>query len=87
MRLNSRAFLESAANDAHIKDTWLEGEREPDRAHRQSGSPLNAAIVAGQGSLARGRCNTLARFFGNRLLCQAASATAPLPSGLRSRRW
>jgi DNA polymerase-3 subunit alpha len=69
MRLNSRAFLETAPHDKpHLRLAWLADETEglivlsggPD-------GPLDAAIVAGQGALAAGRCEALQRLFGDRL--------------------
>ena len=69
MRLNSRAFLETSTNERpHLKLAWLEGETEglialtggPD-------GPLDAALAAGQGHLARERCEALERLFGDRL--------------------
>jgi DNA polymerase-3 subunit alpha len=69
MRLNSRAFLETPANEPpHVKLAWLEGETEGLIALTGGpGGPLDAAIVAGQGSLAGTRCETLAKLFGDRL--------------------
>jgi len=69
MRLNSRAFLETPPNEPpHIKLSWLEAEA--DALIALSGGPsgpLDAAIVAGQGSLAATRCAGLLRLFGDRL--------------------
>jgi DNA polymerase-3 subunit alpha len=69
MRLNSRAFLETAPNDhPHVTLAWLESESEGLIALTGGpGGPLDTAIVAGQGSLAKGRCDALARLFGDRL--------------------
>src|SRR5262252_85367 len=69
MRLNSRAFLETAPNEPpHLRLAWLEGETEGLIALTGGpGGPLNAAIVAGQGHLAELRCEALARLFGDRL--------------------
>src|SRR5262245_2803917 len=69
MRLNSRAFLETPPNEQpHLKLAWLEGETEGLVALTGGpGGPLDAAIVAGQGNLAGGRCEALARLFGDRL--------------------
>jgi DNA polymerase-3 subunit alpha len=69
MRLNSRAFLETPPNEQpHLKLAWLEGETDGLIALTGGpGGPLDAAIVAGQGSLAGGRCDTLVRLFGDRL--------------------
>ena len=61
MRLNSRAFLETAPNEKpHLKLAWLDGETDGLIALTGGpGGPLNAAIVAGQGSLAAARCDAL----------------------------
>src|SRR5215468_10511605 len=69
MRLNSRAFLETAPNEPpHLRLAWLEGETEGLIALTGGpGGPLDAAIVAGQGHLADLRCEALARLFGDRL--------------------
>src|SRR5215510_2451502 len=69
MRLNSRAFLETAPNEPpHLRLPWLEGETEGLIALTGGpGGPLDAAIVAGQGHLAELRCEVLARLFGDRL--------------------
>jgi DNA polymerase III subunit alpha len=69
MRLNSRAFLETPPNEQpHLKLAWLEGETDGLIALTGGpGGPLDAAIVAGQGNLAAGRCEALARLFGDRL--------------------
>src|ERR1700694_1306927 len=69
MRLNSRAFLETPPNEQpHLKLAWLEGETDGLIALTGGpGGPLHAAIAAGQGSLASGRCETLMRLFGDRL--------------------
>src|SRR6266567_1618685 len=69
MRLNSRAFLETAPNEPpHLRLAWLEGETEGLIALTGGpGGPLDAAIVAGQGHLADLRCEALARPFGDRL--------------------
>src|SRR6266481_2646304 len=69
MRLNSRAFLETAPNEPpHVRLAWLEGETEGLIALTGGpGGPLDAAIVAGQGHLAELRCEALARLFGDRL--------------------
>jgi DNA polymerase-3 subunit alpha len=69
MRLNSRAFLETASNEPpHVRLAWLEGETEGLLALTGGpGGPLDAAIVAGQGHLAELRCEALARLFGDRL--------------------
>ena len=69
MRLNSRAFLETAPNEPpHLRLAWLEGETEGLIALTGGpGGPLDAAIVAGQGHLADLRCEALAQLFGDRL--------------------
>jgi len=69
MRLNSRAFLETPPNEQpHLKLGWLDGETDGLIALTGgAGGPLDAAIVAGQGNLASGRCEVLARLFDNRL--------------------
>ena len=69
MRLNSRAFLESPPNEAsHIKLAWLEGEADGLIALTGGpGGPLDAAIVAGNGTLAAARCDALLNLFGDRL--------------------
>jgi len=69
MRLNSRAFLETAPNQPpHVRLAWLEGETEGLLALTGGpGGPLDAAIVAGQSHLAELRCEALARMFGDRL--------------------
>src|SRR5580698_4044859 len=58
MRLNSRAFLETPPNEPpQIKLAWLEAEAQGLIALTGGPSgPLDAAIVAGQGSLAAARC-------------------------------
>src|ERR1700690_4588203 len=57
MRLSSRAFLETPPNEPpHIKLAWLEAEAQGLIALTGGPSgPLDAAIVAGQGSLAASR--------------------------------
>src|SRR5262245_29983603 len=69
MRLNSRAFLETAPNEQpHLKLPWLADETEGLIALTGGpGGPLDMAIVAGQGNLASGRCAALAQLFGDRL--------------------
>src|SRR5215468_4866620 len=69
MRLNSRAFLETEPNEQpHLKLAWLDGETDGLIALTGGpGGPLDAAIAAGQSHLANGRCETLARLFGDRL--------------------
>jgi DNA polymerase-3 subunit alpha len=69
IRLASRAFLDTAPNEQpHLKLAWLEGET--DGLVALTGGPkgpLDAAILAGQGSLAGRRCEVLAGLFGDRL--------------------
>src|SRR5947209_2185999 len=69
MRLNSRAFLETAPNELpHVKLAWLDGETDGLIALTGGPSgPLDAAILVGQGSLAASRCEALAHRFGDRL--------------------
>ena len=69
MRLNSRAFLETAPSEKpHVKLAWLEGETDGLIALTGgAGGPLDAAIDAGQSSLAATRFVELARLFGDRL--------------------
>src|SRR5215475_12584212 len=69
MRLNSRAFLETAPSEPpHLRLAWLEGEADGLIALTGGpGGPLDAAIVAGQGHLADLRCEALAQLFGDRL--------------------
>src|SRR6516164_5095436 len=69
MRLNSRAFLETAPNEPpHLRLAWLEGETEGLIALTGGpGGPLDAAILAGQSHLAELRCEALARLFGDRM--------------------
>ncbi len=69
MRLNSRAFLETPANEApHLKLDWLEGETDGIIALTGGpGGPLDFAIGAGQSHLAVSRCEALQRLFGDRL--------------------
>src|SRR5215831_6221567 len=69
MRLNSRAFLETAPNEPpHLRLSWLEGDTDGLIALTGGpGGPLDAAIAAGQGHLAQSRCTALERLFGDRL--------------------
>src|SRR6516162_6362287 len=55
IRLNSRAFLETAPNDApHIKSVWLDGQTDGLIALSGGpGGPLDTTLLAGQGSLAQ----------------------------------
>jgi DNA polymerase III subunit alpha len=80
MRLNSRAFLETPPNEPpHIKLAWLEAEAQGLIALSGGpGGPLDAAIVAGQGSLAAARCAALLQIFGDRLYVELQRhGTAP----------
>ncbi|HWF97308.1 MAG TPA: DNA polymerase III subunit alpha, partial [Xanthobacteraceae bacterium] len=80
MRLNSRAFLETPPNESpHIKLAWLEAEAQGLIALTGGPSgPLDAAIVAGQGSLAAARCAALLQIFGDRLYVELQRhGTAP----------
>ena len=63
MRLNSRAFLETAPNEQpHLKLAWLEGESDGLIALTGGpGGPLDATLLAGQGDLADRRCERLLR--------------------------
>ncbi|MGH6769522.1 MAG: DNA polymerase III subunit alpha, partial [Xanthobacteraceae bacterium] len=69
MRLASRAYLETPPNEPpHIPIGWLDGNTGGLMALTGGpAGPLDAAIVAGQGSLAGARCETLLRLFGDRL--------------------
>ena len=69
MRLNSRAFLETPPNEApHIKLSWLDGETDGLIALTGGpNGPLDAALAAGQSTLAGARAEALLRFFGDRL--------------------
>jgi DNA polymerase-3 subunit alpha len=69
MRLNSRAFLDTPPNEEpRLEFAWLDGETDGLIALTGGpGGPLDAAIVAGQSHLANGRCEALARLFGDRL--------------------
>src|SRR5262249_13238628 len=69
MRLNSRAFLETAPNEQpHLKLAWLDGETEGLIALSGGpGGPLDTGIAAGQSHLAGARCEKLAQLFGDRL--------------------
>ena len=69
MRLNSRAFLDSPANEPpRLKLEWLEGETDGIIALTGGpGGPLDSAIAAGQSHLAGSRLEALQRLFGDRL--------------------
>ena len=87
MRLNSRAFLETPPNEPpHIKLAWLEAEAQGLIALSGGPSgPLDAAIVAGQGSLAAARCAALARPVRRSALCRAAAPRNRARASGRSR--
>jgi DNA polymerase-3 subunit alpha len=68
MRLCSRAYLETAAQEApHIKVSWL-GEATGGLLALSGGpgGPLDGAIVAGQNAVALGRCERLQELFDDR---------------------
>ena len=69
MRLNSRAFMDSPANEPpRFKVEWLEGETDGIIALTGGpGGPLDLAIAAGQSQVAAARIDTLHRLFGDRL--------------------
>ncbi|HXZ45413.1 MAG TPA: PHP domain-containing protein, partial [Pseudolabrys sp.] len=69
MRLNSRAFLDTPANEPpRLKLEWLEGETGGIIALTGGpGGPLNNAISAGQNHLASSRLDALLELFGDRL--------------------
>jgi DNA polymerase-3 subunit alpha len=69
LRLSSRAFLEVPPNEQpHLKLDWLAAETEGLIVLTGGpAGPLDAAIIAGQAGLANGRCESLARLFGDRL--------------------
>ncbi len=69
MRLSSRAFLDSPANEPpRLKLEWLEGETDGIIALTGGpGGPLDSAIAAGQSHLAATRLEALMRLFGDRL--------------------
>ena len=87
MRLNSRAFLETPPNEEpRLELAWLDGETDGLIALTGGpGGPLDAAIAAGQGHLAHGRCEALARLFGDRLYIEL-QRHGPRPSAPSSRR-
>jgi DNA polymerase-3 subunit alpha len=67
MRLNSRAFLETPANETpHIKFDWLDGQTDGLIALTGGPSgPLDQAITGGQQHLARSRLDALLKLFGD----------------------
>ncbi|HEY3224886.1 MAG TPA: DNA polymerase III subunit alpha [Pseudolabrys sp.] len=69
MRLNSRAFLDTPANELpRLKLEWLEGQTSDIIALTGGpGGPLDGAIAAGQSHLAADRLAALLRLFGDRL--------------------
>src|SRR6187549_1800279 len=69
MRLNSRAFLETPANEPpRLKAEWLAGETAGIIALTGGpGGPLDGALAAGQSHLAAGRLDVLLELFGDRL--------------------
>src|SRR5262245_19646950 len=69
MRLSSRAFLDTPANEPpRVKLEWLEGETTDIIALTGGpGGPLDMAIGAGQSHLAADRLDGLLKLFGNRL--------------------
>jgi DNA polymerase-3 subunit alpha len=69
MRLNSRAFLDSPANEPpRLKLEWLDGETDGIIALTGGpGGPLDGALAAGQGHLAAARLDALLKLFGDRL--------------------
>ncbi len=79
MRLASRAFMDSPANEPpRLKLEWLEGETDGrHRAHRRPGGPLDFAIAAGQSHLAATRLDALIGSVWRSPLCRIA---APRPA-------
>jgi DNA polymerase-3 subunit alpha len=69
MRLSSRAFLDSPANEPpRLKLEWLAGQTEGIIALTGGpGGPLDAPIAAGQSHLAGTRLDSLIALFGDRL--------------------
>ncbi len=69
IRLNSRAFLETPANEPpHLKLAWLAGETDNIIALTGGpGGPLDTALTAGQSQLAGTRLDSLRGLFGDRL--------------------
>ncbi|HEY7230617.1 MAG TPA: DNA polymerase III subunit alpha [Pseudolabrys sp.] len=69
MRLNSRAFLDTPANEPpRLKAEWLAGETSGIIALTGGpGGPLDGALAAGQSHLAASRLGTLLELFGDRL--------------------
>jgi DNA polymerase III subunit alpha len=69
MRLNSRAFLETPANEPpRLKFEWLQGSIDGIIAFTGGpGGPLDGPIAAGQSALARARLEALLNLFGDSL--------------------
>ena len=69
MRLCSRAFLETPANEKpHLRLDWLKDAGDGLIALTGGPSgPIDTAIATGQGELAAARCKTLASIYGDRL--------------------
>src|SRR5262249_60102248 len=69
IRLNSRAFLETASNDApHVKSAWLDGETDGLIALSGGlGGPVGADLLAGQGGIDKSRCGARAAACGGAL--------------------
>ncbi len=88
MRLNSRAFLETPPNEPpHVKLAWLEGETDGLIALTGGpGGPLDAAIVAGQGTLAGSALRGAGSACSATGSMSSCSATAWRPSGWRKPR-
>ena len=76
MRLNSRAFLDTAPNEQpHLKLPWLEGEAAGLIALSGGpGGPLDMAFVAGQANLANDRCAALTASVWRSALYRAATS-------------
>jgi DNA polymerase-3 subunit alpha len=80
MRLSSRAFLDSPANEPpRLKLEWLAGQTEGIIALTGGpGGPLDAPIAAGQSHLATTRLDSLIALFGDRLYVELQRhGTAP----------
>src|SRR5262244_1493181 len=69
MRLNSRAFLDTPANEPpRLRLEWLEGETADIIALTGGpGGPLDMAVAAGQSHFATARLDALLKLFANRL--------------------
>ena len=87
MRLSSRAFLETPANEApHIQAAWLEGETEGLIALTGGLSgALDQAIAAGQLDLAQARAMRVARTVRRPALCRIAAPRHAANSAAPSR--